>query len=429
MNTARLPRRPVWRLVAGAVSLAVLVGATGCSGGGEDDGTATIRFSWWGSEERTARMQEAIDLFEAENPDIHVEGDFVDWDGYWDKLATSVAGGNTPDVLMQEDRYLGDYANRGVVADLGAQDIATDDIDPTLLGSGEIDGTQYGVPTGSNVYTVIANPAMFEAAGVEMPDDTTWTWDDYEEIANAISDGSPDGVHGTSDYSYNETAFTVYARQHGQSLLDENGELGYDDELLVEWFERSLRLQEEGGQPPADEALNLDLLDSPIAKNVAAMTITWSAQLGPVSTAAGQDMVPLRMPGEAEHERPGMFFKPGMYMAQAADSEHPEAAARFIDFFVNSPEVGEIFLTELGLPGSAPVRETVSENLPESEQVAADYVVDLADEIVDAPAPLPNGAGDLADIMNRINSDVLFERQTPEEAAAQFRSEAEAAIG
>lgn len=429
MYTARSPRRPLWRLAVGAVSLAVLAGATGCSAGAADDGTLTLRFSWWGSEERTARMQEAIDLFEAENPDIQVEGDFVDWDGYWDKLATSVAGGNTPDVLMQEDRFLGDYANRGVLADLGAQEIATDDVDATLLGSGSVDGAQYGIPTGSNVYTVIANPALFEAAGVEMPDDTTWTWDDYEEIANAITAGSEDGVHGTSDYSYNETAFTVYARQHGQSLLDENGELGYDDELLVEWFERSLRLQEAGGQPPADEALNLDLLDSPIAKGTAAMSITWSAQLGPLSTAAGTELVPLRMPGESEFERTGMFFKPGMYLSQAADTEHPEEAAAFIDFFVNSPEVGEIFLTELGLPGSAPVREAVTAQLPEGEKVAADFVVDLADEIEDAPAPLPNGAGDLADIMNRINSDVLFERQTPEEAAAQFRSEAEAAIG
>ena len=429
MINARFSRRPLWRLAAGVASVAVLAAVTGCSGGGDDDGTVTIRFSWWGSEERTARMQEAIDLFEAENPNIQVEGDFVDWDGYWDKLATSVAGRNTPDVLMQEDRFLGDYASRGVLADLGEYDIATDDVDATLLGSGAIDGTQYGVPTGSNVYTVIANPALFKAAGVEMPDDTTWTWEDYEEIANAISDGSEDGVYGTSDYSYNESAFTVFARQHGQSLLDENGELGYDDELLVEWFERSLRLQESGGQPPADEALNLDLLDSPIAKSTAAMTITWSAQLGPLSTAAGSELVPLRMPGESEFDRTGMFFKPGMYLSQAADSEHPEESAAFVDFFVNSPEVGEIFLTELGLPGSAPVREAVTAKLPAGEKVAADYVVDLADEIEDAPAPLPNGAGDLADIMNRINSDVLFDRQTPQEAAAQFRSEAEAAIG
>lgn len=429
MVTARFSRRPLWRSAAGLASVALAAGLAGCASGAGDDGTVTIRFSWWGSEERTARMEQAIDLFEAEHPDIQVEGDFVDWDGYWDKLATSVAGGNTPDVFMQEDRYLGDYARRGVLADLGELDVATDEIDPTLLASGEIDGAQYGVPTGSNVYTVIANPSMFEAAGVELPDDTTWTWDDYEEIANEISAGSEDGVYGTSDYSYNETAFTVYARQHGQALLDENGELGYDDALLVEWFERSLRLQEDGGQPPADEALNLDLLDSPIAKNTAAMTITWSAQLGPLATAAGEDMVPLRMPGETEFERTGMFFKPGMYLSQAADTEHPEAAAAFVDFFVNSPEVGEIFLTELGLPGSEPVREAVTAELPAGEKVAADYVVDLADEIEDAPAALPNGAGDIADIMNRINSEVLFERLTPEEAAQQFRSEAEAAIG
>ena len=415
-------------LLASALALGAAACAPDSGGGGGDGGDVTLRFSFWGTNERADRMQQAIDIFEEDNPGITVEPDFVDWSGYWDRLATGVAGGDVPDVFMQEDRYIGDYARRNVLADLSGT-VATDGIDSSLLASGEIDGGQYGIPTGSNVFSVIANPDLFEAAGVELPDDTTWTWQDYEDIADAITAGTPDGTYGTSDYSFSEVGFNVYARQHGQALFGEDGGLGYDDELLVEWFQRSLDLQDSGGQPPADETVSLDLLDSPIAQGYAAMSLTWSAQLGQLSEASGSELVLLKLPGESELERPGMYFKPGMYVSQAAQSEHPEEASAFVDFFVNDPRVGEIFLSELGLPGNAAVREAIMPDLSETEQVAADFVVDLADEIIDAPAPLPEGAGEAAEIMQRINSQVLFGQLSAEEGAAQFRTEVEAAIG
>lgn len=60
---------------------------------------------------------------------------------------------------------------------------------------------------------------------------------------------------------------------------------------------------------------------------------------------------------------------------------------------------------------------------------APDFVVGLSDHVEDAPYALPNGAGDVADIMQRIHSEVLFGRMSPKQAAAKFRTEAEAAIG
>jgi len=407
--------------------LATGLAACSTSDGGSDDGKETISFMWWGSSERTARMQQAIDLFEAANPDITVEGQYAEWAGYWDKLATSVAGGDIPDVMFQEDRFIGDYGRRGILADLGATEIDTSKIDPTLLGAGEIDGKTYGIPTGSNVMSIVANPDLFAAAGVDMPDDSTWTWDDYVDIANEITQNSSKGIYGTSDYSYNETGFQVYLRQHGQDLYSEDGSLGYDDSLLEEWFQRSLDLQNEGGQPPADESVGLDLLDSPIAKGQAAMSFTWSAQLGPLSEASGSKLVLLKAPGDAPVA--GMYFKPGMYVSVSAKSDHADAANKLVDFFVNTPEVGELFLTELGLPGNSEVRDAVVPKLSEADKAGADFVTGLSDHITSSPNTMPNGAGDIAAIMQRVNSEVLFEQITPAEGAAKFRDEAESAIG
>jgi multiple sugar transport system substrate-binding protein len=275
---------------------------------------------------------------------------------------------------------------------------------------------------------VIVNPAIFEAAGVELPDDTTWTWDDYVDIANEISEKAPEGIYGTSDYTYNETGLMVYLRQHGQNLYDQDGTLGYDDELLEEWFQRSVDLQKSGGQPPAEAALGLPTGQTFLATGKAAMEVTWSAQLGILSDTAGTQMKILRVPGESEFDRTGMYFKPGMYLSMSAKTEYPQAAAKFIDHFVNSTEVGEVVLSDLGLPANAKVRDAIADKLTPNEQTAADFIADLQDEVVDAPPPMPVGAGEVATIIKRINEEVLFGRMTPKDAAAQFRTEVEAAI-
>ena len=45
---------------------------------------------------------------------------------------------------------------------------------------------------------------MFKAAGVPLPDDTTWTWDDYTQICREITAKSPEGVYGCSAYGGTE---------------------------------------------------------------------------------------------------------------------------------------------------------------------------------------------------------------------------------
>ncbi|WP_454851234.1 ABC transporter substrate-binding protein [Promicromonospora soli] len=235
-----VPRRRGKRLAASAAGIAAVAltlaacggGDSGIGGGGDDSPPAAeecpceIRFSWWGSDTRHASTQEIIEAFEAENPDITVVPDFTDWDGYWDKLATSVAAGDTPDVITQEERYISDYSTKNVLADLGSLEIDTSKVDDGVLGGGQIDGTQYGIPSGINAYALVADPELFADAGVDVPDDTSWTWEDYVTAANAVSDGAGDGVWGTQDYGFNEAGLNVMARQRGETLFTPEGELG-----------------------------------------------------------------------------------------------------------------------------------------------------------------------------------------------------------
>ena len=64
---------------------------------GED---ATLRFSWWGGDERLAATLAVIDAFEADYPNIKIEAEYGSSDGYHDKLATQLASGTAPDLTV-----------------------------------------------------------------------------------------------------------------------------------------------------------------------------------------------------------------------------------------------------------------------------------------------------------------------------------------
>lgn len=422
-----------------ALTAAGVLALTACSGDsgalpsdddGGGDGDVEIRFAWWGSDDRHKTTQQIIDLFEEKNPGITVVPDYTDWDGYWDKLATATAGGDTPDVITQEERYLSDYASRGVIGEMTGVD--TSEIPEDVLSTGEVDGKLVGIPTGVNAYAMVADPQIFADAGVEMPDDTTWTWDEYVDIAGKIAKGAGDGVWGAQDYGFNEAGLNVLARQKGETLYNEDGTLGVSKETVAEFFQTSLDLMANGGQPDASRSVeyqNAGPEGSLLGTNAGAMGVWWSNQLGALSDASGHDLELLRLPGESEFERTGMYFKPAMYYSISAKTEHPEESAKLVDFLLNDPEVAKLQLTDRGLPANLTVREAILPDLTAADQKVADFMAALEPEIVDNPAVPPNGANEIQDIMIRINTEVLFERMTPDEAADAFLQDVGAAIG
>ncbi|NUU16607.1 extracellular solute-binding protein [Cellulomonas humilata] len=432
--------RPSFR--AAAVLAVAALALTACAGS-SDEPAATptssgppepveIRFSWWGSDTRHELTQQVLDKFTEKYPHITVVPDYTDWNSYFDKLGTAVAGGDAPDVITQEERFLNEYASRGVLADLNELGLDTSKIDEGVLQSGTIDDALYGVATGVNAYAIVADPTAFEAAGVELPDDKTWTWDDYVEIADQISAATGKAVYGAQDYGFNEPGFSIYARQRGESLYTEDGKLGYDDKTIAEWWQHSLDLQEGGGQPDAATTVEVDAGGpelSLVATGKGAMAWFWTNQLTAITNASGKELKLLRVPGESEEDRTGMYFKPAMFYSVSAKSEHPEESALLIDFLLNDPIAGEIILSDRGLPANTDVRAAVEDKFSATDKQAAEFLAGLEGEIVDGPAVPPVGAGQVAEITRRINQEVLFGRMTPADAAKQYRLEVESAIG
>ncbi len=134
----------------------------------------------WGDTTELANQQKIVDAFMAKNPTIKVKVTVADWDTYWDKLQTSLAGGNAPDVFLMDGPLYPDYQTRDQLLDLTPL-IARDGFDTSQLADLAVedftapDGHLYGLPRDLNTIALFYNKAMFDAAGISYPD-ASWDW-------------------------------------------------------------------------------------------------------------------------------------------------------------------------------------------------------------------------------------------------------------
>ena len=70
------------------------------------------------SPERTETLKEIVAEFEAANPGVTVEITSLPWNEAFEKFATMVSAGETPDVVEMPDRWQALYAKNGALENL-----------------------------------------------------------------------------------------------------------------------------------------------------------------------------------------------------------------------------------------------------------------------------------------------------------------------
>ncbi|MGM1058302.1 ABC transporter substrate-binding protein [Saccharothrix sp. Mg75] len=422
------------RTVLCLVGVAALA-LSGCwSGSGGDGGPVELRFSWWGNEQRAQSTQEAVDAFRAANPGIAVEGEYADFSAYFDRIATQVAAGDAPDVITMGGVYPREYGGRGALLDLAgvAGELNLADLDQAAVANGRFDGVQYGVPTGVNTYGVVANPAVFGAAGVPLPDDDTWTWDDFERIAGEVADRAPAGTVGVEDPTSPE-ALEIFSKQRGEGLYTADGKVGISTGSVEDWFRMTTRLRDAGTTPQATVTIEQVSVSAPeqtlVGRGLAGMRFDWSNRLTALRTSSGAPLVMLRAPGESTGEQVGMWLQASQLYTVNARSEHPREAAKLIAFLVGDPAAGAAIGTDRGIPANPRIRDVVAGSLTEDQEAEVAFIDEVSGKTTPALVQGPVGSTDTLQILQRVHSDVLFDRVGPPGAARRFVDEVAAAIG
>jgi multiple sugar transport system substrate-binding protein len=427
MDMLRTTRR--WRVgaVVAIASLAVAgcgqsepapADSAGSSEAGASDEPVELRMTWWGSEERHAATQAALDLFEQKHPNITVEGEGLPFDGYADRIATELAAGSAPDVMQLAVEVVPEYADKGALLDLDAVDLA--DVDVPTSEAANLDGEQLAVATGLATSLVVVNADLLAEYGLEVPDDETWTWDDYLELAAEVSQAGGDGIWGTGPLGYDWPAFATFVRQNGSDIYDADGEITLQPEDVEAWLDLERRSRESGAAPDPGEAfeqVGVSPEQSGMATNRYAMGLWPSSQFTALAAASGADLRPLRMPslaGEpAEHQ---MKTDVSQYWGAASTTQHPAEAQLLIDFLVNDVDAGHALLVSRGAPPNSAVRAAIAPELAPAEAQVAEFFDAIADEVVTTPLP-PAGLADFPTTLQRWMSEAAFGRTTAREAA------------
>jgi multiple sugar transport system substrate-binding protein len=178
-------------LLLGACTAVAPAAAPEGEAGAASDEPVTIRFrSYTLGEVRDNALRDLITQFETENPNIQVEVELPPGDQYWDKLQTEFAGGNAPDITVNQMDWVIPGASRGMFVDLNplmAEDgITLDDYFYPMELEWGYEGGMYGAILYAGGQAHYVNTDLLEAAGLEFPAED-WTWDDLLEYAQAMT--------------------------------------------------------------------------------------------------------------------------------------------------------------------------------------------------------------------------------------------------
>ncbi|AYG61052.1 ABC transporter substrate-binding protein [Rhizobium jaguaris] len=400
---------------------------------GRANAATSMRFLWWGSKERTDRTLAAIKAYQGKNADVSIAGESFGWDNYWTRLATQTAGGNAPDLIQMDYRYIFEYARRGTLLDFTpymGKSLAIDDFGAPNIDSGKVDGKLYGVNLGVNSSMAAVNTVAWAEAGVE-PMHDGMTWDQFAEAcAKVTAAGKRRGFYGSQDASGVEPSFECWLRQRGKALYTNDGKLAFEAKDAADWFAFWGHMRDIKACVPADvQALDqLTIETNMIALRKAAVCFAHSNQFIAIQGLGKEKLDIFAYPNPGPGGKPGQYLKPSMLMSVSATSANKDAAVAFVNYLVEDPDGTKALGVERGVPASSKIRGLLTPDLDAASKQVVDYIGRLTPQVGALPPSPPNGAGENAFLLKKIAEEVAFGKTSAQDAGTKFVEQAAANV-
>lgn len=394
-----------------------------------DDEPITLRFAWWGGDERNAATLEVIEQFEALHPNVTIEAEYGGNDGYHDKLATQLASGTAADIVQVDPETFPQYVSTGDYfvnyMDYSNMDLSTFDENYISLEiNGRYDGKQLGLPTGISGAGILVNQDLADEIGIDFTQ--AYTWDDLLEMGRKVReyDDSMYLLCANKEYIVNLIVFNYGKQLCGSTLFDkETGELNIIEEQMAELMQYVKKLYDEGVVAPASyqAAYGGDNLQSDAnwiaGKYVSALTyISTIDVMVAANDSANYSMSQLPMLSGCTEK--GWASNTPQVMAVTKTCEHPEMAVEFMNYFFNN----ETALATLGATRSVPPTENARKICSENGKLSE--VTMEGANIAAAAGGTPNDKISSSEEAKTILFDAVetvgYGATTPEEAASEI---------
>ena len=214
-------QRRLW--LAAAAAVLALAGCGRDAGGGQDgarsvgDGKATGEITVWAMGTEGEKLAEFAKAFTTENPDAKVTVTAVPWDAAHQKIASAIAGKQTPDISMIGTTWMGEFAKTGAF-----DPTPLDFVDKSAFFSGAwdttvVDGTSYGVPWYVETRLIYYRKDLAQRAGITA---APQTWDELKTFAKALKEkaGAQSGLYLQPGGTGSWQSFLPFAWSNGAEL-------------------------------------------------------------------------------------------------------------------------------------------------------------------------------------------------------------------
>lgn len=402
-----------------------------------------VVLQFWGAIPPENGPQEVVDIWNAAHPDIQVEYTrFVNDDAGNTKLETALLAGEVDVFINYPAGSLDKRVEAGLMIPLDDY-LAKDGID-LVETWGESNHYRNGkcwfVPSnGGNDAYLIYNKDLVEAAGVTIPD--RWTWEEFEATVAKLTTGAgPDKIYGlTGGYSVvgDDWAFGAKHEIGNDYMYKSETESNFDHPAFLRDMKVRYQMEVEDETMIPRLEVKMTNLDVPTEFANGKIAMIWgnyhvrdmkNLEKYPHDFKIGFAPVPMNEDQET-------FYFTGVreWVAISPSCETPDAAWEFVKYFSTE--------------GFYPMCK--SGRLPawrgaDSAKAVAYYLGDQAEELFDTEsfnkyvmkspyaASLVNrisvAQSELVNLMGEAREAVMLGEMTPEEAIAQLKIDADAAI-
>lgn len=384
----------------------------------------TLRFAWWGSDSRHQALLAVIEAYQKKNPNVTIEAEYQGYDGYYEKIMTTLSSNTAPDIIQLSKEWLPDIQGaKHYLADLSALPVDLTTLKDNLL---EISGTYNGEPnifpcTVGGSAIVYVNTAFAEQYGVDIT--KSYTWEEIKELGKSVHEKDGDAYLMTADADMlNRLYIQPYlAQKTGKPLIDEETyALNFTQEDAAEAFKNVSELYESNTIEPFGDAAafagqadqNMKWINGKVGMIV---DYTGSAPKYEASIDSPLDVISLPVIENAKTS--GSIYGGDRGFAINDNSAQKEEAAKFLDFLMNDPESIKICKTDVGY---CPTKQ--SDDILISEGIVSE-VQKKAVEISAKNSYTNNmisGNTELEVIRKDLIQEVIYGDITPEEAAKEL---------
>lgn len=358
-------------------TLLAVSGLAGCGSGSEQKETTTaaavaattaapttksgekvkIRIAWWGGDARHEQTLAAIKKYMDQNPNVEIEGEYQGYDGYYEKMITTLSGGTAPDIFQFHRDWIANVQGEShYLANLKDLNVDLSTIDAGVV---ERSGSYNGEPvmfSASLVGQVIyANKDFFKNNNLST--DTAFTWDKLKEVGKQVHDANPNQYLMAADIDVlNRLILPTYLAQlTGGSMVNEDQTLNFTQPQMEAALQNILDLYSSNTLEPFGESAvfvgQMEQNSKWVNGEIGSLIDVGSAAAKYKASTTSQIDV-MTLPTQEGATCSGVDFSGNLGFCLNDNSANKQAAADFLDWLMNSEDAAVILKDCRGVPAS-----------------------------------------------------------------------------